>query len=492
MQLREITSYLAQLFGFTAVSDGLAVVEAAGYARLLVGARGENQLGSLDLGPQAPIAAQPGDPVVSVGAGPAIAVQNTAALPRAYAFAAYSDPARHSPLGPAGTPGTSAAVAPNTGPLVGVTAIEVMEFGSGDIAAVARRGVGGVTLYSMTDAGAMTQIDQIADGPKAYLAGISDMASVQMGADRLLLVASASENGISSYRISAAGAVEWIDSLGVQSGLAVNGPAQMQTVAMGGQNFAVLASTLTSSLTVVRINPMGVMFVTDHLVDDRSTRFSDVTALDMFSARGRAFVVAGGSDAGLTVSEVLPGGRLMPYVSFALETGAGLAAVMGIESRVMADKVVLFVVDARGERVQQFELTIATLGTRIDAAGGVATGAGLDDRLLGSAGADTLQGAGGVDWLHDGAGSDVLTGGGGADVFVFARDGAIDRISDFEDGIDRIDVSDWGRIYSRDVLTITATATGAEISYGTERLIVMSSTATSLAASAFSDADFIF
>lgn len=496
MQLRAVTTYLAQVLGFTAISDGLAVVETQSYARLLLGGRGENQLATLDLGAQAQIATQANDPVIGPGSGPALALQNTATAPRAYAFATYADPARHSAViqsgALAGALGASAAVVSNTGALTGVVAMEVLEFASGDLAAIARRGVDGVTLYALNDAGVMTQLGQIADGPKAYLAGISDIASIQMGADRLLLVASGLENGISSYRITPSGAVEWIDSLGAQSGLAVNGPAQMQTVTMAGQNFAVLASTLTSSLSVLRINPLGVMFVTDHLVDTRDTRFADVTTLEMFSARGRAFVVAGGSDAGLTVLELLPGGQLMAYANFALETGAGMAAVTGIESRVMADKVALFVVDARGDRLQQFELSLTTLGTRIDAVGGTTIGTAHDDRLLGSAVADTLQGGGGADWLHDGAGSDVLTGGAGADVFVFARDGALDRISDFEDGVDRIDLSDWGRIYSRDALTITATSTGAEIFYGAERLILTSITASSLAASAFTDADFVF
>lgn len=86
----------------------------------------------------------------------------------------------------------------------------------------------------------------------------------------------------------------------------------------------------------------------------------------------------------------------------------------------------------------------------------------------------------------------MLTGGAGADVFVFDRDATVDRISDFEDGIDRIDVSDWGRIYSRDALVITATATGAEINYGAERLIIASAGGGSLASTSFTDADFVF
>lgn len=492
MQLRAVTTYLAQSLGFSAISDGLAVVETAGYAQLLLVARGDNQLGALDLGAQTPLALPVGTPTIGAVFGPALAVQNPNAAPRVYAFSDYAGPLRHSPLTVTGQPGSSTPAAPNTGGLTGVVAMEVLDFASGDIAVIARRGVDGVTLYALGDTGTMTQIGQLTDGPKAYLAGISDMASVQVGADRMLLVASARENGISSYRISASGAVEWIDSLGAQNGLAVNGPAQMQTVAMAGQNYAVLASTLSSSLTVVRINPLGVMFATDHLMDDRTTRFADITALEMFVARGRVFVVAGGTDAGLSVLEFLPGGQLMPFASFALETGAGLAAVTGIESRVMADKVVLFIVDARGDRLQQFELSLNNLGTRFEAAGGTTIGTALDDRILGGASADTLQGGAGADWLHDGAGQDVLTGGAGADVFVFARDGALDRITDFEDGVDRIDLSDWGRIYSRDALTVIATPTGAEIAYGVERLILTSANGAPLATQNFTDADFVF
>ena len=303
MQLRAVTTYLARTLGFAAISDSLAMVETTGYARLLLVGRGENQLGTLDLGVQAPIGPQANDPVIDTGAGRALALQSTTALPRVYAFSAYADPARHVAINPSGVLGASIAVATDSGALTGVVAIEVLEFATGDIAAVARRGVAGLTLYALSDAGGMTQLGQISDGPKAYLAGISDIASLQLGADRLMLAASALENGLSSYRVTAAGAVEWIDSLGTQSGLAVNGPAQMQTVFMGGQNYVVLASTLSSSLSVVRINPMGVMFLTDHLVDDRTTRFADVAALEMFVARGRAFVVAGGTDAGLTVLE---------------------------------------------------------------------------------------------------------------------------------------------------------------------------------------------
>ena len=76
------------------------------------------------------------------------------------------------------------------------------------------------------------------------------------------------------------------------------------------------------------------------------------------------------------------------------------------------------------------------------------SGGGGNDALLGLSGNDTLNGGSGNDWLNGGAGADILTGGKGTDTFVFrsaaeiGRAGAAhDRITDFETGRDRIDLS---------------------------------------------------
>ena len=163
-----------------------------------------------------------------------------------------------------------------------------------------------------------------------------------------------------------------------------------------------------------------------------------------------------------------------------------------IEAMTLGDKVAVLMVDARGDRIHHFELSLTTLGSLINAAGGTVTGTALDDRIIGSAAAETLQGGAGNDWLHDGGGLDLLRGGAGRDVFVFDRDGQADRVADFERGTDRLDLSDWGRIYSASALSIVSTPTGAEIRYGTELLYLDSVNAQSLSAGGFSDADFIF
>lgn len=76
-----------------------------------------------------------------------------------------------------------------------------------------------------------------------------------------------------------------------------------------------------------------------------------------------------------------------------------------------------------------------------------------DDRIQGELGADTLLGGAGEDFLFGGASEDILNGGadddllsGGShrDTFVFEQDSGFDRIIDWQDGIDVVDLTDFG------------------------------------------------
>ncbi len=90
------------------------------------------------------------------------------------------------------------------------------------------------------------------------------------------------------------------------------------------------------------------------------------------------------------------------------------------------------------------------------------------DLLFGDGGNDNLNGNDGNDTLNDGAGQDVLVGGLGADQFGLEADGAKDRITDFQDGIDTISL---GVAFAD--LTITTLQNGrVQIEYGADLLWV--------------------
>ena len=107
---------------------------------------------------------------------------------------------------------------------------------------------------------------------------------------------------------------------------------------------------------------------------------------------------------------------------------------------------------------------------------GLIYGTGDRETLNGTAADNTIFGLAGDDTISDGAGSDTLYGSTGADTFVMAADGQADTIADFEAASDRIDLSAWPGLTERGQLSITQTATGFEIVFGTERLVVTSAT----------------
>jgi len=68
-------------------------------------------------------------------------------------------------------------------------------------------------------------------------------------------------------------------------------------------------------------------------------------------------------------------------------------------------------------------------------------GGRFGDTLKGGGGNDTAIGGVGNDQIGGGTGNDTLTGGTGGDRFVFAPGWDVDRVTDFADGSDRLDLS---------------------------------------------------
>ena len=500
MPLQLVTSYLAQSLGIGAVSEGMALVVLNGTAQLIYSEQELNAAKSLSLGQigapgsgyvtrtglAAPVSAQ------SLQPGSSIAFQDTGSAVRAFLFDSHTGVLNAALLSSAGTPGTAQAVVTSIGALRGVQTFAIMGGGAGSVAVLSTWNKPGLDAFHLGSDGSLVFETSINDTPKSYLANISDTATLTLAGQDYLLTLSSLENGITSFAVGADARPVLVDSLGTRDGLWVSGPAALQVVAVAGVTYAVIASTGSSSLSVVRVNDMGCLFVTDQAVDDLSTRFARPEVLDTFTLQGRAFVVAAGTDAGITVMELLPGGQLSPFYTVALETGAGLYAVTGLDVALDGTLMDIFVVDARADRIQKFEMSLASLGGVITAAAGVALGTTKDDLILGTSASEVLQGGAGADWLHAGGGSDTLMGGAGADVFVFDGSLGSDRIADYELHSDRIDLSDWGNIYSVAALTITATSTGAVLGFGGHQLVLVSADGGALSASSFSEADFLF
>ncbi len=85
------------------------------------------------------------------------------------------------------------------------------------------------------------------------------------------------------------------------------------------------------------------------------------------------------------------------------------------------------------------------------------------DLIFGGLGNDLVRGDGGNDTLDGGAGNDTLTGGANRDTFIFGANSARDRITDFEDNLDRLHLATalWGGgLTAQQVVSTYAFASG--------------------------------
>jgi Ca2+-binding RTX toxin-like protein len=337
-------------------------------------------------------------------------------------------------------------------------------------------GAAGLGLLRFDAGGALRGSGTTADTAATHAGAVTALATARLGGVAYVFSADAEDPGVTAWRVGANGALTAVANLGNDGGLWISAPTALAVAAVGGVSYLVVAAAGTGSLSVIELRAGGALRIADHALDDLTSRFAGVTALEVVTLNGRAYVIAGGADDGISLFQLLPGGRLLALAHLADTTAIGLANVSAIAAVASGGGIDIFVASSAeaGLTRLRFEPGAAGQTLTAPAGGGALTGGAAADILLGGAGPDRLAGGAGDDILIDGAGADTLTGGAGADVFVMSADGGADTITDFTPGVDRIDLSGWGMLRSLDQLTLTATATGLRIAFGDEVLLVRS------------------
>jgi Ca2+-binding RTX toxin-like protein len=340
-----------------------------------------------------------------------------------------------------------------------------------------RTGAGGITVWEIGAAGRLTP----AAAPGSGGVRGDDIVAARVGGETVLLVASAAADALIAYRVGDDGASVETARIDPSRGLGIADPVAVTTAVVDGRTYAILASTGTGTLTVAEVGAAGSLTVTDNVMDDQGTRFQGARIVESITIAGRTHVVAAGADDGITLFELLPGGRLLDRGTRVDSIGVTLDNVAAVALATTGGDLDLLVASGTEPGLSRIRVELG--------AGQVLHGSSRSDTLTGGSGDDLVAGAAGNDWLSGGAGRDVLmdgagvdrlTGGAGRDIFVLAADRQSDTITDFEPGIDRLDLSGWANLRSPWQLQVTPTATGAEIRYLSEVLILQTATGQSL------------
>ncbi len=307
--------------------------------------------------------------------------------------------------------------------------------------------------------------------------GISYLMTVEGGGDPFLLAVSADGTEIRSFAIGANGSLTLRGQAGADEGLGVANISALSMASLADGDYVVVASQGSGSLSVLKMTSNGQLIAVDHVLDDLNTRFDNVTALDSVTVGDRAFVVVGGSDDGISLFELLPGGRLLHLSTFVDDLGITLENVASLAITVLDGQLQIFVGSATETGVTMLSYDLGPQGaTRLGTdQNNQIMGSDQGEVLFGRGGNDRIEAGGGNDILMDGSGHDTLYGGAGQDVFVMAADDDLDEIRDFNPNQDLIDLSAWTMLRNIWQLTFQQTSYGARLIYNGEELRIYSS-----------------
>lgn len=301
----------------------------------------------------------------------------------------------------------------------------------------------------------------VGDTEETHADAVGVMAALRVEGVDIVVVASHSENGVTAYALDG-GVPAAGGSVGPAEGLGIMVPTDIAVAEMAGGSYVIVASAAaqgaSGALSVMAVDAQGGLTPTDHVLDTRESRFGDATHVETVTHDGHTYVVAAGGDGGVSLLQLMPGGRLVHLDSIAGSVGAGLDDVTALEIAVIGDTLQVFVATEGEAGIFMLSVDLAGRGAALVAGGGGAT----------------LTGTAGDDILMDGDGADRLEGGAGADRFVLIGDGQADTIVGFDPLEDVLDLSGLPFLYDANALEIAATATGAVITHRGETIVLLS------------------
>lgn len=297
---------------------------------------------------------------------------------------------------------------------------------------------------------------------------ITGIADVTIGSVTLVIAACDARDGVTAFIVDPrTGALTEVDTMGAAEGIGISAPTALEVVQIAGETYVIVAAAGTNSLSVMRLNADGSLELTEHRLDNGSTRFEGVQSLAVAVSGDHAFVIAGGADNGLSLFLMLPDGTLVHLQTLGDTSATTMNKVTSISAVVDGDTLYVFVGSQNDSGITQLEIDLSNLGRIIEggAAANRLNGTGADDILMAVGSGDTLNGGGGDDVLVAGEGQTHLRGGSGSDIFVIRDGSTTTHVLDFERGVDALDLSDMPMLRDLTQLTITVTAGGARIEY---------------------------
>lgn len=351
----------------------------------------------------------------------------------------------------------------------------------------------GISLFSYNLEGGAQLLSNRFDTDILHLDGVEDIAHVEFGGRHYVIAVSPNERGVSVLRVTPNDKLANMDNVTSGPDAVLGVLTNVEATVIDGNAYVVTGGFGFAPITVFSLSTKGELTVESQVTGADVANIGRLFALEIFEIDGRTYVAAGGDGGSISVFRMDDDGSLTVSAEFeGVNTGrAGPTTDIAVHQ--FGEKTVLVASGQDGDGIATYRFFeeppgVTTIGD--DGADNL-KGQEYGDILVGDSGNDRLKGKAGHDRILDGEGKDLLWGGSGRDVFEFIEDGTKDKIQDFEDGRDLIDLS--GFVNRFKDLTIEEVEDGViGITHGEEIFIVKGFDKQPLSVDMFDESDFVF
>ncbi len=214
----------------------------------------------------------------------------------------------------------------------------------------------GISVFSIGSTGALTNTDNVSDADNLYLDEVDVLTTAVIGTTTYLFsgasgntASKTGDNGITVFSVSDAGALTRTDSVADDARTTVTEPyldrvRSLTTLEIGGTTYLYAGSYGESALQIYTVSNLGKLTAVPGLVDEPDNTFDpsiltrqleNVNAVQAISIDGTGYVFAGGRDDGMSMFAVGSTGRLTEVLHIVEASAAATAALRNAE--LMAD-----------------------------------------------------------------------------------------------------------------------------------------------------------
>ncbi len=353
---------------------------------------------------------------------------------------------------------------------------------------------GGMTLARLETDGSITPVSTVFDTDESHLAAVDDIAITLLNGQRFVVAVSPGEQGISVYRLGDDGSFAFASSVSTGPDIVLGRLTSVEVVETSGGTYVIVAGRGNWPVSTFRLDETGALTLTDRVTGAEAANLFDSYAMTTFTAVGKTFVAIGGDTGGISVFRLSPNGQISLVTEIDHDLPRRTNPTTDLMVEVFGDKIYIIAAGQSGDGFATYRFFPDAVGVEVQGTDSADTirGGFKSDVLVGLDGDDIIQGKSGADTLLDGGGKDLVWGGPGRDVFEFTADGKQDKLQDFHDGFDLIDLTAAGVDRMSDMTLSQVNAKTVLISYADETLFLKGYAGQDLSAAQIGADDFIF